>query len=85
MPLNLYGYQDCEYVLIAIDVATVVMETRHACCLVLEKGESRTTNLDHTESGRVYTAYTDFTSSGTVTLEWGGNKPLHTKVIVIGF
>lgn len=84
-PLNFSGYQDSEFVLIAIDLATVVMDNRQGFCIVLAKSESRTTHYDFVDDARVYTLYTEFLSSGTITCEWGGNKPLHTRITVIGF
>lgn len=84
-PLSVSGYQDSEYVLIAIDVAITVMDTRYSGCIVIAKGESRTTNLDFSGTGFTYTTYVEFLSSGTITFEWGNSKPLHTRITVIGF
>lgn len=82
--VSVSGYQDKDAVLIAIDISTTTIITRHSNCVVIEKGEN---SRDTVVNAGSYTAVArvEFSLSGTVTCTWIGSTPAQTKIIVIGF
>ena len=82
--VSVSGYQDSIFVLIAIDISTTTVSTRHSNCVVIEKGENSRDTIVNAGSFTA-AARVEFSISGVVTCTWNGNTPAQTKIIVIGF
>lgn len=81
--VSISGYQDSTFVLIAIDILTTTVNTRHSNCVVLEKGETRDTVVN--ASSYAAAARVTFSESGIITCTWPDSTPYQTKIIAIGF